>query len=448
MEKFFIESLSLDLLEEVRILPGKRYVCRGMKDGEEVYLKFFYGSGSERYFNREEAGLKLLSDNGFLGPKLLDSGEIEGALLPGLWQIKTKVYFVITEKVSGVSLSELWSSTTDKKSLMQRLVSLMSQYHQAGIMQTDLHFGNFMIDDNEIACLDGDGLRKSKSTEKHLENLALLCAQAGFYCPLTIEEILDCYQSAVKKDKFEKIFQEVQKWRIERLLAKVQRNCTAVHVRRKKADTILINKKWDSDELNAFLKNPNKELDEGRAKILKAGNTCTVYQIEIDGREMVIKRYNPRKGLKGKMDVLRAGRSKTCWSHSFVMRDNFLSTPESVALLIRKEGVTRCDWLVTRVASGDLLSDYVSDLAKAENILSEVQSFFDAMKQGRFSHGDCKATNFIVGPDAKLQVIDLDSSIFHKCTTSFEKAYKKDKARFLRNWPDEIKKFFTEKVVF
>ena len=33
-------------------------------------------------------------------------------------------------------------------------------------------------------------------------------------------------------------------------------------------------------------------------------------------------------------------------------------------------------------------------------------------------------------------------------TTKIKKAYKKDKARFLKNWPDDIKDFFTDKLVF
>ncbi|MDD7985661.1 lipopolysaccharide core heptose(II) kinase RfaY [Lentisphaera marina] len=449
MDKFFIESLSLDLLEEVRVLPGKRYVCRAQHSQKEVFVKFFYGKNAERYFSREKEGLALLANNNFLGPNLIQDGTIEGALLPDDWELYGKAFYIITEKIEGQSLLDLWQEEdSDKNALLQKLVVQLSHYHKSGIMQTDIHFGNFIIVEGQIACLDGDGVKKSKSQLKHLENLALMCAQAGFYCPLSNEEILSAYAIPVQEEQFAKVFHERRRWRVERLLLKVQRNCTAVSVRSKKTDTFYINKKWDSGDLQDFLKAPDQALEDGSAKMLKSGNTCTVYQIEINDEPMVIKRYNPRKGLKGKMDVLRAGRSKTCWSHSFAMRDNFLSTPESVALLIRKEGVKRRDWLVTRMAEGDLLSDYVQDLSMAEKVLSEVQSFFDAMKQGRFSHGDCKATNFIVNPDGKLQIIDLDSSIFHKCGTSFEKAYKKDKARFLRNWPDDIKKFFTEKLVF
>jgi tRNA A-37 threonylcarbamoyl transferase component Bud32 len=449
MDSFFIESLSLELLEEVRVLPGKRHVCRAQYQQKEVFVKFFHGKSAERYFTREKNGLELLANNGFLGPKKITDGHIVGDFLPPSWAISGEAFYLISEKVEGQNLLDLWQSKdADQKDLLKKLVAQLSRYHQSAVMQTDIHFGNFIMNENEIACLDGDGVRKSKSQQKHLENLALMCAQAGFYCPLSNEEILVAYDDQSINDQFSKAFHEMRQWRVERLLMKVQRNCTAVSVRRKKNDTYFLNKKCDSQALHDFLKAPDKALDDGSAIMLKNGNTCTVYQVQINDEPMVIKRYNPRKGLKGKMDVLRAGRSKTCWTHSFAMRDNFLSTPESVALLIRKEGVKRRDWLVSRMAEGVLLSDYVQGRQEAENILPEVQSFFDAMKQGRFSHGDCKATNFIVSSSGKLQVIDLDSSIFHKCGSSFEKAYKKDKARFLKNWPDDIKDFFTDKLVF
>ena len=120
MEKFSIESLALDLLEEVRVLPGKRYVCRAQKSGQEVYVKFFYGKGSERYFNREKTGLELLANNNFLGPVLIESGSIEGSSLPQEWDVSTHANYLITEKVPGQSLLELWQSGLEKKALLKQ----------------------------------------------------------------------------------------------------------------------------------------------------------------------------------------------------------------------------------------------------------------------------------------------------------------------------------------
>ena len=448
MYPFNIESLSLELEEAVRILPGKRHVCRAKFKGEAAYVKFYYGKGSDRYFKREKEGLDLLASNGFAGPAILDSGCVLSSELPSDWNLNSGSHYIVCKAIVGKSVAEVWEEG-DQADLMMRLIQVLAKYHKAGVIQTDLHFGNFIIaEDETIYCLDGDGIKSSKSGNKLLENLALLCAQAGFYCPLSEEEILQIYGSEVDAEKFHRLLGDVRNNRIEKLASKVQRNCTAVSCKRRKSDIIYINKKYDSEALQRLLNNPDKPLDEGHAELLKGGNTCTVYKIKLGEQELVVKRYNPRKGLKGKMDVLRAGRSRTCWSHSFAMRDNFLTTPEAVALLVRKEGIQRRDWLISIAAKGELLSEYVNSVERAENMLSEIQGLFNAMKQGRFSHGDCKATNFIVGPDEKLQVIDLDSSIFHKCDSSFGKAYKKDKSRFLRNWPDDIRELFTEKLSF
>jgi len=209
MEKFFIESLALELLEEVRVLPGKRYVCRAQKSGQEVYVKFFYGKSSERYFNREKTGLELLANNNFLGPVLIESGTIEGSSLPQGWTVNANASYLITEKVPGRNLLDLWQSSSEKKALLKQLVAQLSEYHQAGILQGDTHFGNFMIHEDKIACLDGDGVRKSKSDQKQLENLALMCAQTGFYCPLTNKEIIGAYGKSIQEERFSKIGREI-----------------------------------------------------------------------------------------------------------------------------------------------------------------------------------------------------------------------------------------------
>jgi len=64
------------------------------------------------------------------------------------------------------------------------------------------------------------------------------------------------------------------------------------------------------------------------------------------------------------------------------------------------------------------------------------------------THGDMKASNFILDDSGVLQLIDLDSMIFHRSKQSYEREKRKDLARFMRNWEDspELVKLFRREL--
>ena len=63
----------------------------------------------------------------------------------------------------------------------------------------------------------------------------------------------------------------------------------------------------------------------------------------------------------------------------------------------------------------------------------QVVRLFDILWGSHVTHGDMKATNFIV-TDEQLQVIDLDAVRWHGAEKSFLKAFRRDLQRFMDNW--------------
>ena len=57
------------------------------------------------------------------------------------------------------------------------------------------------------------------------------------------------------------------------------------------------------------------------------------------------------------------------------------------------------------------------------------------MQEHKISHGDLKATN-LLWVDNQLYFIDLDAARQHKTIASWQRANKRDKKRFLKNWRD------------
>ena len=63
----------------------------------------------------------------------------------------------------------------------------------------------------------------------------------------------------------------------------------------------------------------------------------------------------------------------------------------------------------------------------------QVVRLFDILWDSHVTHGDMKATNFIV-TDKQLQVIDLDAVQWHGTEKPFLKAFRRDLQRFMDNW--------------
>lgn len=61
---------------------------------------------------------------------------------------------------------------------------------------------------------------------------------------------------------------------------------------------------------------------------------------------------------------------------------------------------------------------------------------FAELIRERISHGDFKGHNLFWDKD-RWSLIDLDAMCQHSSEASFASAYAKDRARFMRNWPQD-----------
>ena len=68
--------------------------------------------------------------------------------------------------------------------------------------------------------------------------------------------------------------------------------------------------------------------------------------------------------------------------------------------------------------------------------LQALDRLFAALVRESISHGDLKGTN-IFWQDGQWLLIDLDAVQQHQSARSFARAWAKDRARFLRNWPQD-----------
>ena len=117
-----------------------------------------------------------------------------------------------------------------------------------------------------------------------------------------------------------------------------------------------------------------------------------------------------------------------------------IATPRPLAMLeLRWLGLRRRSYLITEYTTGeDIIARFQPYLSGSppELELVALDQLFEALLRERISHGDLKGTN-LFWEQGNWALIDLDSAQQHCSDASFARAYAKDRARFLRNWPVE-----------
>src|SRR5690606_37891920 len=94
-------------------------------------------------------------------------------------------------------------------------------------------------------------------------------------------------------------------------------------------------------------------------------------------------------------------------------------------------------WFITEYCAGqDIIARFEPYLAGSppEEELVALDRLFAALLRERISHGDLKGHN-LLWDEGRWSLIDLDAMRQHRSEASFARAYARDRARFLRNWP-------------
>ena len=91
----------------------------------------------------------------------------------------------------SVSLQDSWDQAgedEDRVDVLTRAMIIIAKLHNQGVVQADIHLGNFLMSHKRIYTIDGGGVvRKSESTLAELasmENLSWFFAQ--FFSPVRI----------------------------------------------------------------------------------------------------------------------------------------------------------------------------------------------------------------------------------------------------------------------
>ena len=423
----------------LRVLPGKRVVGEGQWQGQRVLVKLFVAGASARHWQQEKTGVEALLRAGIQTPELLLA-----TLLPAGGHVLLTRYLDAAQSLAEAwfPVAQLPAGSAVALDVLRPACRALGAMHAAGLVQQDLHLGNFLRCAEQLFVIDGDAVRAVSPGQPLGEplatrNLALLLAQLPIAWDDAWDALLEAYRAGggglFETALLRKEVARARAWRLADFLGKTLRDCTLFAVSRS-ASRYRAVVRGEVDRLAPLLAAPDDAIAGGT--LLKDGRTCTVAQVELAGRALVIKRYNLKNLLHFFARCWRPSRAWHSWREGHRLRFLGIATPQPLALIEERVGpLRRRAFLVCAYSPGRNLLDLLSpDREPDDDVARAIVSLFSSLHSLRISHGDLKATNLLFD-DGKVFVIDLDAVRQHRSQQSYASAWRRDRERLLRNWP-------------
>ena len=434
----------LQLLSLLRVLPGQRYVGAGVWRGRTVLAKLLVGNKAARHFQRELQGVRLLAEQGLTTPLLLADGLQEGE---GGW--------LLFEFLEGAhSLGDAWEQVAalpvladPQLDVLGQALAAIAELHARGLWQEDLHLDNLLRHDDKLYLIDGAGIcvehaGQPLSRQKVLENLGVFFAQLPKSLEPFTEELLVHYllanpEHALPLEMLQKQVSKVRSWRLKDFLNKVGRECSLFSVQRGPFALRAIRREEEAAML-PVLEQADQLLDQGH--LYKTGGAASVGRVDVAGRSLVVKRYNIKGLAHWFKRFWRPSRAWHSWREGNRLAFLGIATPKPLAVLEKRFLWLRSRaYLITEYLPGpdiiERFAPFVESGAAPESELVALEALFAELLKERISHGDFKGHNLFWQED-RWALIDLDSMCQHSSLSSFAPAYARDRARFMRNWPE------------
>jgi tRNA A-37 threonylcarbamoyl transferase component Bud32 len=434
----------------LRLLPGRRVVARARVDGSERLLKLFVGPGAARRCRREARGCLLIAAAGLPTPacrgELHDFPEQPSLLarrpLLARWRDVAGCGLLFEYLAAARPLDPM------DPALLSRAAAALGRLHRFGALHYDLHSSNFLFSAADgrdtLYLVDGDAVRRTwrrrVGRRAGLRNLARLCAQRSVGADGDLDAVYAAYAASrgwpagpeVRRAggvALARSTRAERRIRVRDYLHKALRDCTEFRCERTWRHRFqCVRAAWGA-ELEAFVQAPEAWMSG--ATTIKAGNSATVVRGRLDGRAVVVKRYNLKSPVQAMRRMMEpVPRFRRAWLNGQRLHLLGIATARPLALLEQRVGPLRGRAYLVMEDLGD--ADLASEIA-AQGLdhrrEADIVALFRALGDAGLSHGDTKASNFLV-TDAGVGVVDLDSMIASR------RGIEADRTRFLRNFAD------------
>ncbi|MEH6388876.1 MAG: lipopolysaccharide kinase InaA family protein [Pseudomonas profundi] len=433
----------LTLQRWLRILPAKRLVAQGELAGRTVLAKLFIAPAAQRHCVRELEGIKAVLGAGIATPAIISQGALPGG---GHYLLTDFLEEAESLEVQWEALSHEPAGSEPGMRLLRLALTGIATMHAKGLVQRDLHLGNFLLHKGVLQVIDGDAVevldqRQPITAQQAEENLAVFFAQLKPDWDEWVEQLLLAYleanpHHAIHPDNLAKLISAKRQLRLEHYLDKSLRDCTEFAVKRGWGRFAVVQRNHAA-ELGGLLESPDECFR--RHPLLKDGGSSTVVLASTVVRKVVVKRYNIKGVAHWLKRFWRPSRAWHSWLSAHRLRFLGIATPAPLAMVEQRIGPLRSTaWLVTEYCAGVNLLEHFGKEGDRTPTAQEAVALlrlFGQLFHARISHGDCKATNLLWRLN-EIVLIDLDGMRFYEAESPvWLRAWEEDRARFLRNWP-------------
>jgi len=422
----------------LRLLPGKRIVCKASLQSRPVIAKIFVNPArAARQVKREVDGLNALYAADIAAPKIIHKAPLSNGAIVLMTEY-------MEDAVVPSTLLKATVGEENQKNILEKIFKMIAQFHKAGLCQSDLHLDNFILKDNKLCAIDTANLKKTAAplpSAAAIKNLELFFAQFEEDSYPLLFKSLGAYRQinpdlSISKESLLVGARKKRRRIWNKLAKKIFRNCTDIMAQRTFSRSLLCKREYYTSQFVDFLDNPDSAIE--KATILKKGNSSTVALVEIIGRQFVVKRYNIKNHIKLLRRQIPPSRAQRSWLYAHLLGFHNISTPKPIAMLEKRLGPLR--------STGYFIMEYIKahdisrslELAKDEpktqcDILTCFARTLKKLADHNISHGDFKATNFLDTPPT-ISIVDLDAMTRHRCRLFFQKAHKEDRSEFIQNF--------------
>jgi len=426
----------------LRILPGQRYVGKALWQNRLVLVKIFVGNKAARHYQDECNGARLLGASTLPTPKLLASGRFaQGGWLLFDYLQHSQSLLSLWQQAAGEPLLSV-----AQQQLLQEALKTIGALHAQGLWQSDLHLDNLLQQDGKIWLIDGAGMRLSRPgrplpQRRAEDNLALFFSLFVPELEDFIEPLLPAYRQGNPASGMPvpSLLAAITRWRKRRMrsfLKKCTRDCSEFAVQNSASGLCLI-RRAEQPVLAPLLAEADRHIASGQR--YKQGGSASVSAIDWQGRKLVLKRYNIKGFWHGLRRCLRESRALHSWREAHRLLLSGIATPKPLAVFEQRcLGLRRRAYLLTEHCHG---ADLIACLAAYHEqpapgcYIKALEQLLASLIRARISHGDLKGHN-LLWQDDRWYLLDLDAMRQHRCRLSFARAFARDRARLLRNFPE------------
>jgi tRNA A-37 threonylcarbamoyl transferase component Bud32 len=328
--------------------------------------------------------------------------------------------------------------------LLIRVCRELARQHCKGVLQKDLHLGNFLLAGNRIYALDPSRMqfsRRQVPRKKSISQLALLLRYLPTSDTESTGEICEEYFEArgwhlEKSD--EALLQKQRTVHARRGIRSGLKKCLRTNKRCLRIDSGRYVALFDRGfcrgaEPLDFVRRIDTLMDEGH--VLKNGNTCYVSRLTWNGKDVVVKRYNHKGVSHSLRHTIKKSRARRGWLHAHRLGMLEVSTPKPLVCIDQHKGLLVWkSYLVTEYVEGQRLYDFLRDdkvsQEQRSTTMQQVKNLLEKLGKYRITHGDLKHSNILITKTGPV-LTDLDGMKVHRWNWTYEVMQAKDLKRFI-----------------